>query len=39
METPPSTKSAAPVVKLDASDARYKADLAISSGDAMRFSA
>ncbi len=38
-ETPPSASKAVPVVKLDASDARYNADFAISSGEAKRFNA
>jgi hypothetical protein len=39
IDMPPSTKRAVPVVKEDASDARYSADLAISSGKASRLSA
>lgn len=39
METPPSTSIAAPVMKLDASDARNNAARAISSGWATRLSA
>src|SRR5690606_35691384 len=39
MDTPPSTSIAEPVVKLEASEARYKADRAISSGVAMRLRA
>src|SRR3990167_4686567 len=39
METPPSTSNAVPVVKLEASDARYNAERAISSGAAKRLRA
>jgi hypothetical protein len=39
IETPPSTRSAGPVVKLEPSDAKYSTDRAISSGVAMRLNA
>jgi len=39
MDIPPSTNIAVPVVKLEASEARYSADCAISSGNALLFKA
>ena len=39
IDSPPSASKAIPVVKLDASEAKYKTERAISSGVAIRFMA